>query len=54
MNHVGDCLKWLKKFSELLAVAEVPVFVLEIHGEMDKNEKIPLRGYSPTPLISLG
>ena len=28
-----------KKLSELLAIEELPVFALEIHGEMDKNEK---------------
>ena len=39
VNHVEDCLQWSEKLSELLAVEDISVFVLEIHGEMDKNEK---------------
>ena len=39
VNYVGDGLKWPKKLSKLLAVADVPIFVLEIHDEMDENEK---------------
>jgi superfamily II DNA/RNA helicase len=39
VNHVGACRKWSKKLSEQLALANLSIFVLEIHGEMDKNEK---------------
>ena len=54
VNHVEDYLKWPKKLSELLAVEEVLDSVLEIYGEVDKNKKILLLAYSPTPLIFLG
>ena len=42
VNHVADCLKWSKKLSELLVIEDVSVFVLEIHGEMDKHEKFTI------------
>ena len=40
VNHIANFLKWPKKLSELLAVEHIPVFVLEIHDKMDKNEEV--------------
>ena len=39
VNNIGHCLKWSKKLSELLALEDVSVLVLEVHSQMDKNKK---------------
>jgi len=39
VNNVGDCQTWPQKLSKQLTLANFSIFVLKIHGEMDKNEK---------------
>ena len=61
VNTVEDGRKWSNKLGDLIAVADIDVFVLEINGEMDKNEKCAvarlftnatrLAGLSPCVLV---
>ena len=42
VNTVEDGRKWSRKLGELIAVADLNVFVPEINGEIDKMKSLPL------------